>query len=149
MEVNFKDYLTELEIKEIIKEEFKYIIREQLKDDKNITRIISNAPYYKLYEVVDENLPADYKDTIKNKVSELINDLKSYNVFRYNYSDYRKSESVASDILELTVKENENLIKDNVQRVINNSDNIYDKFIDNFLSTIDNGFTININKGEK
>lgn len=35
MEINFKDYLTESEVKEIIAEELKYLIREQL-EDKNL-----------------------------------------------------------------------------------------------------------------
>lgn len=147
MEINIKDYLTESEIKEIIIDEFRSSLRNHLKDEKTVTRIISNAPYYKLYEVVDENLPEGYKEAIKNKVTELIADLSSYSVFRYSYLDDRKPESLGSKIIESTVKENENLIKENVQKVINNSDDIYSRFVDSFLYTIDTGFTIKINKG--
>ena len=148
MEINIKDYLTESEIKEIVIDEFRISLRNHLRDEKEVTRIISNAPFYKLNEIVDENLPDGYKETVKNKITELINDLSSYSVFRYSYLNDRKPESLGSEIIESTVRENENLIKENVQKVINSSDDIYSRFVDSFLYTIDSGFTIKINRGD-
>lgn len=147
MEINIKDYLTESEIKEIVIDEFRNSLRNHLRDEKEVTRIISNAPYYKLYEVVDENLPDGYKETIKNKVTELINSIDSYHVFRYDYTT-RKAENIGSRIVEEAIVDNKELIKENVQKVINNSDDIYNRFVDSFLYTIDSGFTIKINKGD-
>ena len=145
MEIKIEDYLKNSEIKDIIVEELRNKIRNNF-SEKDITRIISNAPYYKAYDIFDECLPEGYKDDIKEKVLNLRNNPKSYDIFRYNYYS-KKPENVGAKIIEESIAENKDLIIENVQNAINNSNNIYEKFVDNFLYKIDCGFTIKI-KGE-
>ena len=84
MEIKIEDYLTNSEIRDIIVEELRNKIKNNF-SEKDITRIISNAPYYKAYDIFDECLPEGYKDDIKEKVLNLIKNPKSYNIFRYDY----------------------------------------------------------------
>ena len=70
--------------------------------EKDITRIISNAPYYKAYDIFDECLPEGYKDDIKEKVLNLIKNPKNYNIFRYDYYS-KKPENVGAKIIEDTI----------------------------------------------
>ena len=50
MNINFKDYLSEEEIKEIIIDELRKKAREHFCNEKEFTRILTNISYYELWK---------------------------------------------------------------------------------------------------
>jgi|GEM_PF-3030635 len=149
MEVNVLQYLSEDEIKEICKDEIRMKIRESFRE-KDIARIVSNSAYYKAYDLVDEHITKEHRDTIVESVDKIINDSKSYNVFRYHYMT-NKPESIASQIVENTVESRKQDMIDKINSVITNTLNeeneeVYQTFVERFMDNMWNGFTVKFDK---
>lgn len=50
MDINFKDYLSEEEIKEIVIDELRKETRKHFCNEKEFTRILTNISYYELWK---------------------------------------------------------------------------------------------------
>lgn len=133
MVIDVENYLSNGEIREIIKQE----LAKAVQDDAE--RILNNATYHVIFKVVDEVLDNNAKDLIREKSIDIINNLSIYEVFRRR-NEWEKEDSIAYQTLQETVKENINLIKTNVIEAIqkhnyetdimNNSDYIIEGFLE-------------------
>ena len=115
MNINFKDYLSEEEIKEIIIDELRKEARNHFCNEKEFTRILTNISYYELWKKIEEEVP-NSQDIIKEKVKEELNEISSYDILRKK-DEFNDSNSLAYDILEKYVDENKNIIEDKVKDI--------------------------------
>ena len=122
MEINFKDYLSDNEVKEIVQDELRIQVRKLFSGtEENTQRLLSNLAYAIVRDEVDKIVP-NYEQDLVNKVAELIKskDL-SFHVFNYHHSTNAPT-SFGSKVIEQTVKENQQLIKDKVVKTIQEAD---------------------------
>ena len=122
MEINFKDYLSDDEVKEIVQDELRIQVRKLFSGtEENTQRLLSNLAYAIVRDEVDKIVP-NYEEQLVNKVAELVKskDL-SFHVFNYHYSTNAPT-SFGSKVIEQTVKENQQLIKDKVVKTIQETD---------------------------
>jgi hypothetical protein len=122
MEINFKDYLSDDEVKGIVQDELRIQVRKFFSGtEENTQRLLSNLAYSIVRDEVDKIVP-NYEEELINKVAELIKskDL-SFHVFNYHYSTNAPT-SFGSKVIEQTVKENQQLIKDKVVKTIQETD---------------------------
>ena len=115
MNINFKDYLSEEEIKEIIIDELRKEARNHFCNEKEFTRILTNISYYELWKKIEEEVP-NSQYIIKEKVKEKLNEISSYDILRKK-GEFNDSNSLAYDILEKYVDENKNIIEDKVKDI--------------------------------
>lgn len=111
-EINIEDYITDERITEIIEEELRNII--QRKWNNELSTLLSNVSYRNVFSKVDELLEDDKnaEDIIVEKTKNIIQDLKSYSVFRSKDEYITKEDSVGQKILNEAVKDNKSLIED-------------------------------------
>lgn len=121
-EINIEDYITDERITEIIEEELRNII--QRKWNNELSTLLSNVSYRNVFSKVDELLEDDKnaEDIIVEKTKNIIQDLKSYSVFRSKDEYITKEDSVGQKILNEAVKDNKSLIEKRVVEIINNYD---------------------------
>ena len=126
--IDVSDYLNESEIKELVKEQLRYEVSKFFKDESNAQRLLSNLSYQIVFDEVDKIIP-NSRELVISKTNEVLNDIKSFSVFRDG--SYGGSKSLAYQILEESVRNNRSLINDKVKEVITNRDyskEIWDKF---------------------
>ena len=141
MEINIQDYLNHEEIKEVVVEELRRQIRQHFNNEVNAQRLLVNLAYGIVQEEVDKIVP-NYQEGLVAKVSELVKGKHlEYILFNYNYSDNRP-QSLGAKIVDQTVKENEQLIKEKVIDAIH-SMQYSDKSLERLEAAADK-FTSNI-----
>jgi hypothetical protein len=119
-EVNILDYLSPEEVKEVMLDELRVLVRGHFKDEKTAERLLSNLAYGIVQDEVDKICP-NYHGQMVEKVADAINKDLSYHVWRYNYND-NQPQSYGAKLIEQTVKESQQLIKDKVIETIKNKD---------------------------
>lgn len=142
MEINFKDYLTDSEVKEIVQDELRIQIRLFFSgSEENKQRLLSNLAYSVVREEIDTIVP-NYHEDLVNKVSELLQkkDL-SFHVFNFDHFT-GVAKSYGAKVVENTVKENTELIKSKVIEAIQNKDYTEEALIK--LENLSEEFTSNI-----
>jgi ribosomal protein S3AE len=148
MEINIKDYLSDEEIKDICKGEIRNHVRATFKED-DLVRIISNSAYYKAYGIVDDLLPQGYEETVVKKVEEIIDDIKSYTVFREK--TYYSEASIAQQTLEKTIADMSSTIEQKVKEVVEKSlgEENYESFMEKVIDGMwnNNKITFNFSRG--
>lgn len=140
--INIQDYLSDDELKQIVIEETRNNIRYLLKDEKNASRILSNLSYNIVYDEIDKIIPESRELVIKQTMG-VLNDIKSYSVFRDN--NYGGTKSIGQQILDGCVLGNKDLINEKVKETITNKDyseEIWRKFEELGETFIDNIYTI-------
>jgi len=121
MEIQISDYLSQEDIKEICADELRKQIRQHFNNESNAQRLLTNLSYSIVQEEVDAITP-NYHEELVAKVAKLINDKDlSFHLFRYNYYD-GKPESLGAKIVDQTIQENKQVIKDKVLDTIVNKD---------------------------
>jgi hypothetical protein len=122
MEIKITDYLQQHEIKEIVSDELRIQIREHFRNEENARRLLSNLAYQIVSEEVEKIVP-NYEKELVEKVVSLLNDKKSvnYRLFEFDYNT-GNAKSLGARIVENTVRENQQLIKDKVVDIIQNAD---------------------------
>lgn len=142
MEINITDYLSHEDIKEIAQDELRVQIREHFKNEENARRLLSNLAYHIVTEEVNKIVP-NYEQELITKVAELIKkkDL-TYHIFDFDTYRDGRAKSLGAKILEQTVRENQQLIKDKVVEGIQNKDYSEDALIR--LENLSESFTSNI-----
>lgn len=122
MEIKVEHYLDHEAIKEVVEDELRNQVRKFFSGtEENTQRLLSNLAYAIVRDEVDKIVP-NYEEELVNKVAELIKtkDL-SFHVFNYHYSTNAPT-SFGSKVIEQTVKENQQLIKDKVVKTIQETD---------------------------
>ena len=122
MDIKITDYLQQHEIKEIVSDELRVQIREHFRNEENARRLLSNLAYHMVTEEVDKIVP-NYEKELVAKVVSLLNDKKSvsYRLFDFDYNT-GNAKSLGAKIVENTIRENQQLIKDKVINTIQNAD---------------------------
>jgi glutathionyl-hydroquinone reductase len=113
MELDIEKYLSHEELKEICIKHFKELLT------KGGERLLTNIAYYQTFATVDACLDEESKTLVKNKTKEIISNLSNYSVFRRK-DVFEQDDSEAYKILQETVRDNKELISNNVLEAINN-----------------------------
>ena len=122
MEIKIEHYLDHEAIKEVVEDELRNQVRKFFSGtEENTQRLLSNLAYSIVRDEVDKIVP-NYEEELVNKVAELVKskDL-SFHVFNYHYSTNAPT-SFGAKLIEQTVKENQQLIKDKVVKTIQEAD---------------------------
>lgn len=82
MEINFEDYISDEEKKEIVVEEYRSLVRAKMKTEYDLKRILSNIAYDVYYDIVDECFDGTSKKLLKDNIDKIIADPSSYNIFK-------------------------------------------------------------------
>ena len=117
MEINIMNYMTVDEIHDICKEEVSIIARQMLRNEDELQRIMANASYRAVWDVVDRNFNADFNEMIASKIPSIINELSAFSVFR-PANAWDRSESIGFSVLSKAVHDNANLIEDRAKKLI-------------------------------
>lgn len=123
MEIKVEDYLSESEMKNLAVEAFRNKIAVLLCDNQQVERVIYNTCYYVLRDLVDAHFDGDVETHIKNSVIKNMDKLSVSDVFGYDYEDfYRGKKPLGRIVLEQTVTDNKDIIRERVAEVIKDLD---------------------------
>ena len=145
MEINIKDYMSDEEIKAIIKDEIVKETRRTLCNEKEITRILTNISYYELWKKIEEEVP-NCQEIIKKKTKEKILEISKFDIFQKRDDFLEYKDSLAQQFLNESVKENKNIIDDKVKKIMNelsltdikyNIQSIIEQYIENLFKSKD------------
>lgn len=117
MNINFEDYLSDSEMQDIIREEFRNIARQKAKDD--FERILSNIAYNMVWDAVEECFDENAKEYLKEKVKSIISNMTDFEVFRTPNAWGRPANSPYETLCN-AVKENKELLDEKVKESIAN-----------------------------
>jgi hypothetical protein len=117
MEINIEDYLTDYEIKDILKEEIKDCIKTHMKDENNIRRILSNLCYDLVYKMVDEIFNDDLENILTVRVKEIIDNLSEFTIFK-EPSAWDREPNKAYKVLQKEIESHFGRIKEIVKESI-------------------------------
>ncbi len=119
MEINFEDYLSEEERKNIVANVF--MAKCQQKFEKDAERIFQNSAYHVVHEIVNKMHDDKVDEIIAEKAKELIASLSVYSVFRK--ADYwEKGESEGYKSLNQAVLANKKLLNAKIASLIDGMD---------------------------
>jgi hypothetical protein len=122
MQIYIENYLSENELKEICRDEVINLIRSKFSNEKETERILSNLSYAIVFNEIEKNMP-NYKDFLIKKTESILKSNSSLKYLIYNnHCLTNEPISFASKLVENTVKENQQLIKDMVIESIINHD---------------------------
>lgn len=123
MEIKIEDYLSDGDIKEILQDELRVQVRNHFSNEENAKRLLSNLAYHIVKEEINKIVP-NYEEDLIKKVSKLIQDKNSlgFNLFDFDSWGAGRNKSLGAKIVEQTVEENRQLIKDKVIEAIQNKD---------------------------
>lgn len=122
MEIKIEDYLDQEEIKGIVVDELRNQVRLHFKNEENARRLLSNLAYQMVTDEVDKIVP-NYQEELITKVAKLINEKDlGYHLFNFDTYGNGAARSLGAKIIEETVRENRQLIKDRVIEGIQNRD---------------------------
>lgn len=141
MEIKLEDYLNYDEIKETVQDELRKQVRKHFENEQNAERLLSNLAYHIVQEEVNKIIP-NYEDELITKVISLLNNKDiSYHLYNFHY-DNGKAVSAGAKIIEQTVLENKDIIKQKVLDSILNKDysdqawNKFESLAEDFTSNI-------------
>ncbi len=138
--VNFSEYLSDEEIKELVKDQVKAEVQKFFRNEENAQRILSNLSYKIVFNEVDKIVPNSI-DVITKKTLEIV-DKQDYGYLVFRKKSSFESNSFAYDVIEKTVIQHQARIQEKTVDAIVNADyseKILDKFMgvaENFMSNI-------------
>ena len=107
LEINVSDYLSDEEIKDIVKDEIRSRIREFSKND--IERIVCNSAYEVVWQAVDNVYDNSTQEMLRDKVVDQINEFSNFNLFRVP-DVWQKTANMPYTTLCEVVKDNRELL---------------------------------------
>lgn len=116
MNINIEDYLSDDEIKQIVKEEFRNKVQENLRRN-GVTTWIANLGYQNVLEIINTEIP-EYESLVKEKTKEVIEGLTSYSVFRKK-GLVDNEDSLGQKYLEQAVENNKEIINQKIINIFN------------------------------
>lgn len=142
MEIKIEKYLSDTEIKEILQDELRNKVRQHFQNEENAKRLLSNLAYHIIKEEVNKIVP-DYEQELVEKVVSLIRDKDlGGQVFDFDRYGSGRSKPLGAKIVEQTITENQQLIKNKVIDTIQNADYSDDALIK--FESLAEEFTSNI-----
>ena len=140
MNIDFKDYLSDSEVKEIVSDTLREEVRKHFRDEENAKRLINNISHQIIWDEVDNILP-NSKQTIIDNVVKTIKEKEDMSFYVFYNGDYGKK-SLGYQIMEETVKENKEVIKENIAKTITDFDyksevwDLFEKLGSDFIDII-------------
>ena len=116
MNVELTDYLSDEEIKDIIKEEFRNEVQRSIKRN-GISTLIASIGYENVFNIINNEIP-EYENQVKEKTKEVIENLSSYCVFRKK-DLINKEDSLGQKYLEEAIRDNKDIINAKVVDIFN------------------------------
>jgi hypothetical protein len=143
MEIKIEDYLNHNEIKEVVIDELRNQIRNHFRNEENANRLLVNLSYAIVKDEVDKIVP-NHQEVLVEKVAKIINKDNStaFCIFDFDTYGSGRSKSLGAKIVEETVAENKQLIKEKVIESITNKD--YSEEAWNKFEALAESFTSNI-----
>lgn len=118
--LNILDHLSADSIREIMQEELRLCVRNHFRNEQEAERLLSNLAYGIIRDEIEKIVP-DYHDTMVKKVAGAITKDVSGHIYNYAW-DTGAPRSYGAKLIDQTVKENQQLIKDKVVETIRNKD---------------------------
>lgn len=115
-EIKVEDYLTEEEIKEIVKDEVRSSIRSNNEGD--LTRIIKNASHYWFHDIVSEVMGENFNEKIEEQVKEILSKVSTYTIIRDG--SYGENPSKAYLLIQEYVEKHKSILENRVKEKIEN-----------------------------
>ncbi len=119
--INIHDYLTDKQIAEVCKEEFRRQIRMQFANNTEATikRLIGNISYQDVFEEISESIGADAREMLKDKIMKIMNDEASIRYVLFERKDnFTYKNSPAVDMMDEITAENRGLMEQKVREAI-------------------------------
>lgn len=129
--MEIKDYLSEEEMKEIAREEFKNFLKNTFEDERKL----ANLAYLMVSKYSNDLFDEKTTNILKEKILKIVNELSPYIVFYKD--DFHKIESKAHKLVQDIVLEKKPLINKRIEDIINNID--FKEFNGNFKEEIQEG----------
>lgn len=122
MEINFREYISEEEMKEVIKDEVRIKIRQEFSREENFKRILTNSLYNQVsHEIISLENSGQIKP-LKEQVKKIIEELSSYTVFGNDTTDrYNPKLSDNRILLNEVVEENRDELSKVVKKRLNDA----------------------------
>jgi len=122
MEINIQDYLKEDQIREIAIQELRCSFKNQLRNEADIERILTNLSYEYVFKIVEEELNVhkeEFKTKLKETVMKVLDDSSTlrYEIFRRT-DTWGRTESPAVKYLEEALIDSKNKIVEEVNKRI-------------------------------
>lgn len=130
MEIDFKEYLTDGDIRDIAKTALLKLFTEQFKSKENLERILSNMAYHVVWGEMDKNVSNELSQKIQEKVIKIVSDDSSYGLFR-KADAWGKEDSKAYQYLQQAVIDNKEIIN---TAVIKNLQKLDDEYLNDLLT---------------
>tara|TARA_R110001592_G_C13193003_1_gene753540 strand:- start:14716 stop:15165 length:450 start_codon:yes stop_codon:yes gene_type:complete len=115
MEINIESYLSEQEIKDIVKDELRAMIRGAGKDD--LQRVIGNVSHDIVVCLVNEHFDEDLQSLLKEKVIKQINELSSFTVFK-TPDAWERTPAAPYHLMQKVVDGNQHLIQARFEELV-------------------------------
>ena len=121
--MNIEDYLSDEEKKEIAVRVFEDKLRDSFSTSE-AERVVTNMAYEVAEKLISQNISEQFKDSIQNKLPEIIEGLSAYTVFSRgdNYGAFRKEPTLAWKTVDNWVRSNNAIIEDRVKAIVDGID---------------------------
>lgn len=118
LKIKIEDYLSELEIKEIAKEELKYSFKELFRKEADIERVLSNISHEFVFDLINSQCDCDLEQILKDKIKETLQN-KDISFYLFRRKDaWDRSESPMIKIIDEEVINSRPLIKEMIEKHI-------------------------------
>jgi len=130
LEINVQDYLTDDELKAIIKsavrDQIQGYVERKINSEKELTRILNNAAYDVAYDIVNNVCKNQMQQTLEEyinaKVKEILLDASSIKFEMFYHSSYGEKTGFAWTLMQQAIKDSDGLIKEKVKECITEYD---------------------------
>ena len=115
-EIKVEDYLTEDEIKEIVKEE----VRSQVRchNEQDFKRVLMNASYDWFKDLISETMGDDFNEQIEVKIKEVLSEVTAFHVIREG--SFGESPSKAYKLIQEYVNKHKQILENRVKNSLEN-----------------------------
>ena len=133
--INLSDHISETEMKEIARDEFRSAIRNFFSTKNDMYNLIWYVGNKEFEKIIENEIP-QYKEAIKKEVKKSVENTKNYGCYVFHratkYSDYDSPDSLGYQYLQEAIENNKGVIENKVKEIISrlDEDDIRDKIID-------------------
>lgn len=118
LKINIEDYLSELEIKEIAKEQLEYSFKELFRKEADIERILSNISHEFVFDLINSQCDCDLEQILKDTIKDTLQN-KDISFYLFRRQDaWDRSESPMIKIIDEEVINSRPLIKEMIEKHI-------------------------------
>lgn len=118
LKINIEDYLSELEIKEIAKEQLEYSFKELFRKEADIERILSNISHEFVFDLINSQCDCDLEQILKDTIKDTLQN-KDISFYLFRRKDaWDRSESPMIKIIDEEVINSRPLIKEMIEKHI-------------------------------